>query len=88
MMTLESPVAPDEVASAASVKITGPSIVRACAIGAVERDQLALHAEALRPEFLRQPHGLALARRVAIAVGHDQNLAAQLRHVGERDCRS
>ena len=31
-MRLESPVAPEEVASAASVKITGPGMLAACAI--------------------------------------------------------
>ena len=76
MIALLSPDAPDDVASAASVKMTGPSIVLRLRDGAIERDQLALHAEAQRPELLREPRRLALGGR-RIAVGHDQHLASR-----------
>ena len=49
---------------------------------ALDRDELALHAEALRPEFLCEAHGFPRGQ-FAIAVGHDEDLAAQFGDVGE-----
>ena len=79
---MESPVAPEEVASAASVNTTGPSIAR-LGNGAVQGDELALHAVAVRPELLSEPDRLPAGERF-VAVGDDENLAAQFRYVGER----
>ena len=59
MMTLESPVAPDEVASAASVNTTGPVIHFACAIA---------RSSAISLPCMRWRSGQnSLARRVASA---------------------
>ena len=51
--------------------------------GAVERDQLALHSEPLRPELPGQPLGLTTGDAF-ITVRHHQDLRAEFRHVGER----
>ena len=83
MITLESPVAPDDVASAASVKTTGPSMMPACAMARSSGDQLALHAEALRPELPASRSASRRARSSSPSV-IDENLRAELRHVGER----
>ena len=51
--------------------------------GALQRDQLALHAVTQRPEFARQSQRLLL-RHPSITGGGHHHLAAELGHVGKR----
>ena len=80
MMVL-SPVAPDEVASAASVKITGPSIVSACAM-ARSREMSLPCMRKRSGQILREAGGLGLRGRL-VPRRANEHLAAQLGHVGE-----
>ena len=77
-----SPVAPEDVASAASVKTSGPAIVARLRDGAVERDQPGLHPVPVGPELGREAQRLGLGGR-GVGIRRHEDLGAELGHVSE-----